>query len=296
MRRSGALWGVLLIFIGIMWILGSTGKVEIDLFGSLAVLWPLFIVAAGISFFISRDAHILRAVVWVVVFCIIGGYGFYLNRSGESDRGQGTLPEKSFEMKDSYQSGKLVVNLGAVDLDLSATDSSFAQVNTKISGIEYKLSEGFTPTLTYKQELKNSVTGSKQFTAQLNESIPWDIEVNTGATDGILDFSELALSRCVVNTGAANLEIKVGDKQKTAKLTCNSGAVDINLIVPEGSGLKIVSSAAVTNLTLNDGSGKEEFSLLGSKTYVSPNFSEAENTILLEVNSAACTVKVTTVN
>ena len=80
MRKTHVIWGLLLIITGIVWILASTGTIQlsIDIIGAISTLWPIFIVAAGVTILLKKEAHTMRAVVWIIAAAIVIGYGIFL--------------------------------------------------------------------------------------------------------------------------------------------------------------------------------------------------------------------------
>lgn len=284
MKRSGALWGAFLIFVGLVWILGSTKIVSVDIIGSVMTLWPVFIIAGGLTLFLKREAHLPRVIIWVAVFALIFGYGVYL---GNSQTG-GLAADQTFEMKSDIKSAALEVNLGGARFDISSGGSQdLAKVSTNVRELRYDLTEGSSPRIKYSQMLKfKGFTGRQAFRAALSNSVPWNIELNTGAASGLLDFSDFALESCTINTGACDMDIVAGNKLDEARIIINGGAVNLKVSIPEDVGLKITSSSALTNV---NGSASM---LKSGRVYLSQNFDSAPNKVYLEVSSGVSNISV----
>ncbi len=282
MKQSRALWGIILIFIGLFWILKSFDWVSMDLFGSLRTLWPVFIIAGGLTFFFKRESYLPRVILWLLVFVLIGGYAIYL---GSQDV-MGTESSKTFTMRSDIQSASLLVEVSGANLDVGS-GSELAVVDTNIESIQYEYDEGSNPRILYRQN--NSLLGwnSKQgFKARLNRDIPWTIEVNTGTTKGTLDLSDIELNQCTINTGSCDLDILAGNKSREARITINGGAVNLKITLPEDVGLRVSSSSAVTRIN-----GQVDL-LEQDSVYHSDNFDSAPNKLYLDMACGAGSITV----
>ncbi len=282
MSKSKALRGALLIFIGLVLILNSTHLVSIDLWGSIMDLWPVFIIAAGITFFLNRESHIPRVVLWILVFALILGYGIYLSmNSSESEL------DKTFEMKAGIQSGSFEINLGAAKFDLDARTQDLAGIKTSLKGLTFVYNEGVHPKITYNQKGQfNALKGKQDFKASLNPTIPWKLEINSGASEGTLNFSDLILESCTVNTGACDLDIVAGSKQEEAQININAGAADIKVKLPMDVGLRITSDTVITQVKGTVNMAKE------GNILFSDNYANSPYKLNLNIASAALEITV----
>lgn len=285
MKKSHIFWGLLLIIIGILWILPSTDWVSMDIIGAVRTLWPILLVAAGITLLLKKEAHVMRAVVWVLAIALIAGYAVYLGH------GDYSVVEGSdvFELENGMEHAALTVDAGAANLRIGASDSALARVDSDINGLKHSFSAGRDSIIKYSQKW-TPIGGKsgKNFSAELSKAVSWELEFNTGSTDGIIDFSDFPLERCEINTGACDLRIVAGDLQDESTIECNSGAASISITIPEGTGIRIESNAAV-----NDVNGNGVTLNKTGREYESSNFDSAEKVIFLYVN---CGVSDITVN
>lgn len=250
MKKARCVWGLLLILIGVLWILTATGSVRLDLIGSVKTLWPVFVIAGGITLLLNKEARVAKAVVWVLAAALICSYGLYLGNYGD------LIPEDTdvnvYELKDGMESAKLELNAGAADLRIGAADSVLARVNTDIKGLSSSYRDGRESLIRYYQKWRPFDFGSgSDFYADLNGTVRWSLEFNTGSTDGIIDFSGFPLETCEISTGACDLRIVAGSMQDEASIKCNAGAVTMSISIPQGSGIRIESNAAVNEVQGN---------------------------------------------
>ena len=287
MRKTHVIWGLLLIITGIVWILASTGTIQlsIDIIGAISTLWPIFIVAAGVTILLKKEAHTMRAVVWIIAAAIVIGYGIFL---GSDHHGIAGGDVHVFEMRDGMEHARLEVNIGAADLRIGASDSVMARVNSDIKGLRYNYNGGRNGGIVFSQEWKPlKIDSGKNFSADLNKNIMWNLEFNMGATDGIIDFSGFPLERCKLNAGACDLRIVAGSLQDNAVIECAGGTVSISITIPEGTGIRIKSDAVV-----NEISGRGITLRNDGRIYESTNYESADKTISLNISSAVTKVTV----
>lgn len=289
MRRSHVILGSLLIIIGVLWILASTGTLQlnIDIIGALSTLWPVFIVAAGITLLLKKEAHGMRALVWILTIAIVCGYGIYLGSGSHNFAKGGDI--HVFEMKAGMEHAKLEVNTGTATIRIGASDSALARVDSNIEGLQYSFTGGRNSGIVFSQKWKPLRNDSgKNFHADLNENVLWNLEINAGVADGIIDFSGFPLEGCEVNAGTCDMRIVAGTLQDKAYIRCTGGTASISITIPEGTGIRIKSDAVA-----NDISGKGITIRKENGIYKSTNYDTAERTIELNISSPVTKVNVT---
>lgn len=281
--KKRCLWGLLLIAIGILWLLAAGDMVSVVL--AVLRLWPVFIVAAGITLLLKKEARVMRVVIWVLAVALVMGYGIYLGSAGRviSDGERYVI-----EMKDGMEHVRMEINTGTATLRTGASDSVLTQVNSDIKGLTYSYSGGRTATIVFSQERKPfGIDFGKNFFADLNKSVVWDLEVNTGAADGVLDFSGFPLGKCEINAAACDLRIIAGSLQEETNIECNSGSVNLSITIPEGTGIRIKSDALLNNINGNGITLRR----VGER-YESSNYDSADRIINLNVSSGVTYITV----
>lgn len=288
MKKTHVLWGVLLIVIGVLWMLVSADMVSIV--RAFSTLWPVFVVAAGITFLLKKEAHTMRALVWVLAIALVIGYGIFLGTGRDSDSGSlsGDAGSHVFELEDGMKHARMEVNTGAATLRIGASDAVLAQVNSDIKGLKYDFFGGRDSRIEFSHKWKPmELDSGKNFFADLSKAIVWDLEFNSGATDGIIDFSGFPLESCEINAGTCDLRIIAGSLQDETNIECNGGTVKLSITLPEGAGIRIKCDAVV-----NDISGKNITLNRNGSKYESSNYHSADSVINLDVSSGAANITV----
>jgi hypothetical protein len=89
-----------------------------------------------------------------------------------------------------------------------------------------------------------------------------------------------------METGAADISLKMGDKLKESKVRIESGVAKVKVMVPKNVACQIKMDGA---LNAKDFDG---FSKSGSGTWKTENFETGSNKIYLEINSGLSAVSV----
>ena len=74
--KKGNTLGIILILIGVAWLIRQTGVLSVNWAASIKTLWPIFLVALGISFMAGNRRRI-TAGIWVLTFVLFIGFGIY---------------------------------------------------------------------------------------------------------------------------------------------------------------------------------------------------------------------------
>jgi len=268
------LWGLLLILIGILWLLAAGDMVSVVL--AVLTLWPVFFVAAGITLLLKKEARVMRVVVWVIAIALVIGYGIYL---GSNSRDLTGGERYIIEMKDGMEHAKMEINTGTANLRTGASDSVLAQVNSDIKGLTYSYSGGGDSIVFSQEGRPFAIDSGRNFFADLNKSVVWDLEFNTGTADGVLDFSGFPLGKCEISGGTCDLRIIAGSLQDATDIECNGALVNLSISIPEGTGIRIKSDALVNNISGNGITLRRE-----GERYESSNYHSADRSINLNVN------------
>jgi hypothetical protein len=118
-----------------------------------------------------------------------------------------------------------------------------------------------------------------EWTIQLNNQIPLDVEIRTGAGNNTIDLSALDLSSLIVEVGAGNTNVNLnGNQDHDVTATLNGGVGNLTVQLPSEMGVRINANAGLGGVTApgltQEGSG-----------YVNEAFGTAPYTLILNVNT-----------
>jgi hypothetical protein len=121
---------------------------------------------------------------------------------------------------------------------------------------------------------------------KLNKKPVWDIELGIGAGDLEFDLSDYKVENLEIKTGAASIDVHIGDLVKEAKIKVESGVAKVSLAIPEEVGCEIHMDGALNSKDF-DGFRKES-----NSHYRTDNFETAEKKIYIDVSSGLSSVSV----
>jgi hypothetical protein len=124
-----------------------------------------------------------------------------------------------------------------------------------------------------------------EWTIQLKDAVPLDLEIQTGAGESNLNLSALDLSTLRVEVGAGATDLDLGgnwDHDVTAQVT--GGVGELSLKLPGEMGVRVNMDKALVSVTAT-GLTKE------GNGYVNQAFGTAPNTLTLDIQAGVGTIK-----
>lgn len=290
------LWGLAIVFVGLVFLLVNFGVLSPAIWGEIWRLWPLIIIIAGISVIsnsLTRVGQVILSVLSVLI--VIAGLVWILSPNRKAFDNQQTFntTTNTQYIDEDLQEGKSsVVNIktGAADLNISkSTDkliSGIIEGNFPVD-LSRNNSNG-TETVTLSSNVKRGMLFSRlknRWDLSLNNSIPTKLEINTGAVDGHLDLADINLTELNVKSGASSYDITLGEKADRLTSEINIGASSVSIHLPKSVGLKVLSqTGASSNNFSNQGLSKTD------NTYKSENYDQATKKIDLTFSAGASSI------
>jgi hypothetical protein len=197
----------------------------------------------------------------------------------------------------SVQEVNLEIGGGAAEFFLSeASSSDVFSADTKLFKNKFNLEDekkGTTQDISFKMSSKN---GSDNFhigkgmnndvNLKLSKAPIWNLDLGIGAGELKFDLSDYKVKDIKMETGAADISLKMGNKLKESKVRIESGVAKVKILVPQNAACQIKMDGA---LNTKDFDG---FSKSSSRTWKTENFETASNKIYLEINSGLSAVSV----
>lgn len=113
---------------------------------------------------------------------------------------------------------------------------------------------------------------------QLNEDIPMDLYVETGASEAELDLQGLQLEKLDIETGVGDLTVNLGgDWKKSFKANIETGVGETTVVLPSKVGVKLTTEEGIGSSNI------EDFISKGNGVYVNEAYENAD--VVLEVHS-----------
>ncbi|KOP80146.1 hypothetical protein AMS59_01685 [Lysinibacillus sp. FJAT-14745] len=113
---------------------------------------------------------------------------------------------------------------------------------------------------------------------KLNEDIPMDLSIETGASDAELDLQGLQLEKLNIDTGVGDLKVDLGGNwKKSFETNIETGVGQTTVILPSEVGVKLTTENGIGSLDV------EGFISKGKGVYVNEAYDKAD--VKIEVHS-----------
>jgi hypothetical protein len=86
---------------------------------------------------------------------------------------------------------------------------------------------------------------------RLSEAVPLTLRVESGASEAMLDLTNLRVSELRVGTGASATEIRLPSAAGTTKVRIDAGAASVKLWVPQGVGARIHAEGGLSEIKVD---------------------------------------------
>ncbi len=290
--------GIFLILLGTVFLLINFNYLSWGFWWNIGNLWPLILILTGIGLLLSKKIP-FTAVLSVFLIFLIGYSLIYGNRSNPFDftnwewSTDGAKVETALNVpaNDQIKKVKLVLDLGGSALNIDALDEQ-QEKESLLDGKFYGPNSNLKPELKTEQSGDTmsvkfdtdgmSLRGTGKWDVGLSSKPDYDMNIDAGAINGVLDFSRLKVGALNLDTGASNFELHFGDMAVSSKVRIDSAASKIKLIIPESVGIKVRIDGMATSTNFM-GSGLVE----DGKTWVSSNYDQAQTKIDFDISMAA---------
>jgi len=306
MKFRNIFWGVILIFVGVLFILQNLGMLHFDWL-SLWRLWPVILVLWGVSII-----PVNNWIKLILVLLILGAsVTFMLNRTvyWESDRHNFELFSDEFfddNFNDNFDEEDRRYSTQTFNIPYEDS-SKFVELNLEAAAGKFIIDENGDDLINFKRkgnsaeysyilksmdsvavidiEMENAsiVVGKNHknvVNIALNDYPVWDIDLTAGAANVDFDLSKYKISRVDIEGGAAAIKLVVGDNYDETHLNLEAGASSIVIKIPEESGCKLSLESVFSGKKISG------FEKTDHGQYRTSNFDEAVNKVYINAETA----------
>jgi len=319
MRRGGKIFGSILIILGALFLVSelgildeiyaaygiSLGTIISGLIDAMMTLWPLILVALGITIlfrnpWVSRITWIALIVIMIVFSAVSPGLNVHRGMLWMWDDNwndekitfsENTKYSDAVDYTGSLKKGRIDLELAAGSTEITSGTDKAAAITSMGRRLDYtSKTEGDTLYISAGDDHDfdniGDFAGSNEIV--LGDKLIWSITVGTGASDFSADLRALKVEKIDFSVGAGSAEIHVGDKLPAADINIEAGASSITVYVPKQSGVTIASDSGLSSIEM-DG---EDLSSSGSDKFESANYDEAANKIDITVSAGVSSVEI----
>jgi hypothetical protein len=287
-KPGSLLLGLILILLGVLFLLQNANMLHLEL-DRIWQLWPLFIVAIGLSMLSVRGwlASSLTALFIVGALALAALVAFGVVTPGP-ERATTTktveIDRKSIAANESAKDANITIKDGAGNITIRSS-SAVPLVKASLESNFMNLTQSSrTSNGTQSVELAVENSGGRwwrgdlknDLTVTLTESLPLSLTVNSGASNINADLSKVELSNLTLDAGASNLDIKLGNRSSTTDVDLDAGMSNIKFRIPRSAGIRIIMESPMSDLSM------PELEKVDEDTYESESYTSAERKINID--------------
>ena len=306
MKLNRVMWGVILLFVGIVILLQNFNVIDFY-WRNVWSFWPVFLIIAGVNILFNKNKSQVGNMISLGVLVLMLGFMFYRGQQPPADRNWiGDNISKSLDMDmDSVEDGdtqklnftepfiaadsakKTVLNIsgGGTSFNLKGETAELITAEVERRNGNFILQKETTDsvnTVTFKMKDKKGKwslgNGGNDVDLKLNKKPEWTVNMNMGAGAVDFDFSDYKVRSFRFDGGAASVDIKVGALIPITDVTVKTGVADVKINIPEGSGCRISTK---TGLSSKDFTG---FIKLENGNYETANYKTSTKKIFINLD------------
>lgn len=293
--------GVILILIGVLFLLNTTGVLDIGVWESIAVLWPLLLIAIGIEkiFMATQTLKPLAflsplIIVATVAYAVVASPGGGFTFSSDDDSSQqssdwsvsGDPGVTAMDVNMDFGGGRIKVRGGAETGKLLEGQFYHRGKRPEVTSEE----TGNTMQVTLKRRSSTIGIGQRdreRWIVKLDETIPVNLSLDAGGAQVRLDLADIVLNKLDIETGAADVDLILGAKSPEVHCNVSCGAASIDMVIPAGAGLRVDRESAMSSFSTGD------IELVESGKYKeSPDFDKRNVRIFLTIDAGVSTLRI----
>lgn len=294
-------FGLLLLGLGLVFLGNNLGWWTETDFSRLGQYWPLLLILYGIAVIVRHWK--LGWIIILVTFFALSAIVYnsiltptsFLNLANKDETP--TTTPLSAEITKDITKAELKMKTGIIKLKLTGDSpklvSGTLQSNLVKPSLKVVKSGGIaTVTLETQKDWHfwccNWWKGVNELELALSNQIPWQIDLESGASTLELDLTKLTLDDLQLSTGASSTQLKLGDKLKNgANYNIESGASSILIQIPKLIGVLLNTDSGLSSKNFVG------FTQLDSGSYQSNNYEAATIKITLSIEAGVSALNVT---
>ncbi len=305
-RRGSFLAGFLLIALGALLLLTTTGAVSFGIWLEIVDYWPVLLLLTGMEIILARRALLIRAgVIAATLVAVVAAA--YLSMP-EYDPPEPLRAEYVEPLGDARRLHLSMAFIGGdVELTSDTTASgSFARLLAADFGshpsrvireqsngdVEFHLASSgpFLRHSSYDGYTRrvSLPVGLADWNLEVSPNVEIDIEISAGAADLALDLRGLNVRNLDVEAGASDIRVQLPASMGQTYVDIAAGATDVELLVPDNVAAHIDIASPLGSAWIDPA----RFMEIEDDVYRSANYSDSRNRVWVDIEALSANVTV----
>lgn len=294
--RGGVFFPLLLIALGVILLLNTTGRLQVSLL-SLVRLWPLLLILVGLDVLLGGRSAVGNLLLSLLTIAILAGAVFFVTTVGPA-------PSAALDEWTDWALGEVEAMDARVDFAFGELEiDTLPDSSDRAAEVDYTLLQGFRLDSNYeaggeRADLYVSQTGrepsfefwrdwgNSRMNVALSQAVPVNLNAELGAGEMTLDLTDLEVEGLDAEVGAGELTVTLPEDGDFAA-NISVGVGDLTVIVPDGVEARIVRDGGLSPVSVGS-----RFEKVGD-AYVTPGYDDADSHVdlRLEVGVGAIDVR-----
>ena len=305
-RRGSFLAGFLLIALGALLLLTTTGAVSFGIWLEIVDYWPVLLLLTGMEIILARRALLIRAGVIAATLVAVVAAAYlsmpeydppeplrtgYVEPLGDAQRLHLSMAFIGGDVEltsDTDISGSLARLLAAdfgsrpsrVIREQSNGDVEFHLASSGLF-LRHSSYDGYTRRVSLP-------VGLADWNLEVSPEVEIDIEISAGAADLALDLQGLNVRNLDVEAGASDIRVQLPANVGQTYIDIAAGATDVELLVPDNVAAHIDIASPLGSAWIDPA----RFMEIEDDVYRSANYSDSRNRVWVDIEALSANVTV----
>ena len=284
-ERYVPIWGIILLFLGVVFLLQTLNVLPWGLWGTLWRFWPVLLIITGVSILLRRYHPWLVSLL--ILALLLACLGIAIWQYGPSlPPGE---PTRSYsESLGSLERAHIQVNFNAGSLtmgSLSAVSPNLVEAASGSSNADMKVvfrkqdEEGSLILSTERANRRSWNEAEAKWEVLFNRTIPLTLDFKSTVSDSHLALGELKLTELRMDIDVGNYIVELPASAGTTRAYIKADVANLEVTIPQGVAARLKVDADLAALEIDE----NRFPRQGDY-YISPDFDSAENRVELELD------------
>ncbi|MGN0004161.1 MAG: LiaI-LiaF-like domain-containing protein [Sphingobacterium composti] len=288
--------GIWLVFFGIVALLDNFNIIDFN-FYAIIKYWPLLIISIGINLiFQYKNYGTTIIIITNLALCFYLGYIGYTSNDSFNWSNKVVLNNMASDTTGSSQSvhvplsneiidPKFTLNIGAAIVNIDSHTNQLIEAHSESKSLGFNLS-GNNNNFELNAAISDKKAKSHKIKLALSNVPLWELTFNIGAAKFNADFSAHKFSDMVINSGAANVNLKLGQPcTEEVNIEINTAASSSRISIPKDVACAIEMTTILSNNKLEGFTKKDGI-------WQTENYETATKKYNIELNGAANSLKI----
>ena len=294
-ERYAPVWGILLLFLGIIFLLQNLNVLPWGLWGTLWHFWPVLIIIIGASILLRyHNVWLVSALILAMLFACLGITVWQYGASPPTEKittaysePLGSLEQAQIEI--DFSGGSLTIDSlppGSLNFVEAGSGMRNGDKGMKAESRRHG-SEGELHLSLERGSWEFWSKGKNSWQVRFNRNIPLTLDVKSAASSVNLDLSQLQITELNMDVDLSNYTVNMPFTAGSVHVYINADLSNLEITIPDGVAVKLMADADLSVLKVDE----NRFPRKGDY-YVSQDFASGKNRIEIELDCDLSRVQV----